>query len=643
MTVESVLATKFLVDTSLKALAIMGTAGIASLILSGSSASTRSLVWAFTLTALVLLPIVSAVAPVWEVPMLPDIFTSGADFLSRLYESADESSARAGIAVSATPPEMDESLDAHARVGLAGLRLSWSGWVLLVWAAGAALFFCWFAIGKAVLWWICSRSEPVHEGPWMSLLRRVSLESGISRTVRLFRSPASTVAFTSGIRRPALILPAGAKEWPEESLRFVMLHELAHVKRRDTLIEAVAQLATILYWFNPLVWIAARRMRVERERACDDLVLNSGSKPSDYASQLMELATQLTTARRPLWQMAAVSQGGSLKDRLLFILDPKRNRTTGQRAAALVAGAVMIALVLPLAAFTPWTPAEETAKLRKGGIGDELVKVNIDGQIYKVGEIRRHRDLVVALHNSDSDVRGVAARTLGNIGDDAAMTALRSALASTDPEVRMTAMKELASEGDPKSIKVFVKSLGSDDPKIRSHAALDFIVTLTHDRKETREESLKQLRAGDGGKVVFLLVQALAEHPQKTRKWAAPRLQKALHNESDEIRLTAIDALAQADDPAYWEAFAQALKIDSFPKVRYAAARALGTLKVSETKALKGLINALKDEHPAVRAMAAWALGEIGESKTKKALKSALNDKDVKVQQAVKEALSKIK
>ncbi len=639
---ESISAMKFLVDTSIKALAVMGMAGIASLFLYRSSASTRSLVWAFTLTALVLLPVVSAMAPAWEVPLLPDVFTSGTDFLSRFYESAGESSSAAAIGDSAVPPEMDGSLEADSGSGIAGLRLSWSGWALLGWAVGAALFFCWFLVGKLVLWWMCSRSQPIHEGPWVSLLEEVARDSGITRPVRLFRSHVSTVAFTSGIRRPALILPAGAQGWSEESLRFVMLHELAHVKRRDTLIEAVAQLATILHWFNPLVWVAARRLRVERERACDDLVLTSGGKPSDYASQLMELAARLTAVRRPLWQMAAVSQGGSLKDRLLFILDPKRDRTTGYGPAALAVGLVMIALVLPLAAFTPWTPAGGTAEFPKGGIGEGVAKINIDGQMFKVGEIRRHGDLTVALHDSDSDVRRAAARTLGNIGDNAAMTALRSALASPNPEVRMTAMKELAAQGDPKSIKVFMKSLGSDDPKIRSHAAIDFLVILTHDRKETREAGLQQLRTGDGEKVILLLVRALGEHQRKAREWAAPKLVKAFHGESDDLRLMAVDALAQTNDPAYWEAFALALKIDSYPKVRYTAAKALGTLKPTEPAALKALIKTLKDEHPAIRAMAAWALGEIGEPGARKFLKKALGDTNEKVRNAAEEALSRI-
>ena len=69
------------------------------------------------------------------------------------------------------------------------------------------------------------------------------------------------------------MLPVAAQDWSDEQLRSVLLHELAHIKRRDVLGQLLAQFACALHWFNPLVWFAAWRLHVERERACDDLVL----------------------------------------------------------------------------------------------------------------------------------------------------------------------------------------------------------------------------------------------------------------------------------------------------------------------------------------------------------------------------------
>ncbi len=78
---------------------------------------------------------------------------------------------------------------------------------------------------------------------------------------------------TCGAWHPVLLLPDAAENWPLERRRVVLLHELAHIKRLDWLTQTLAYIAGSLHWFNPLVWLAARRMRVEREQACDDLVL----------------------------------------------------------------------------------------------------------------------------------------------------------------------------------------------------------------------------------------------------------------------------------------------------------------------------------------------------------------------------------
>ena len=114
-------------------------------------------------------------------------------------------------------------------------------------------------------------------------------------------------------------------------MRVVLLHELAHIRRRDCLVHCLAQAALALHWCNPMMWMALARLRAERERACDDLVLVAGTRGSDYAEHLLDIARQF---RRQRMGVAAVAMArpSELEGRLLAILDPLRSRRPTDRA-----------------------------------------------------------------------------------------------------------------------------------------------------------------------------------------------------------------------------------------------------------------------------------------------------------------------
>jgi len=156
------------------------------------------------------------------------------------------------------------------------------------------------------------------------------------------------------------MLPPDASGWPEDRRRTFLLHELAHVRRHDCLIQTLGHLARLLYWPNPLTWWLVGRLRAEAERACDDHVLSAGASASDYAAHLLDAARELKQAQRALAVLAVVERS-RLEDRLLALLDPgvRRGVLTGR---SLVFGSVLsLTLVCSVAVLQPVARAVATS------------------------------------------------------------------------------------------------------------------------------------------------------------------------------------------------------------------------------------------------------------------------------------------
>src|SRR5437660_454714 len=132
-----------------------------------------------------------------------------------------------------------------------------------------------------------------------SLLRRASAARAArdrigAADVRV--SAAIDVPSVTGIFAPVVLLPLAALDWDAERCRVVLLHELAHVARRDCLAQLVASIGCAVAWFDPFAWIVASRMRAERELAADEDVVAAGARASTYAGHLVAIAA---LAKRP--------------------------------------------------------------------------------------------------------------------------------------------------------------------------------------------------------------------------------------------------------------------------------------------------------------------------------------------------------
>ena len=202
--------------------------------------------------------------------------------------------------------------------------------VLIGWGLGLIVCAIPVCAGWASLWSLQRHAENATGHPALPHIKRLTRHLRIRRRVQLYLGPQTLMPMVWGIFKIRLALPQGVDKWNEERLRLVLLHELAHAKRHDFLSHALTQLVCALYWFNPLVWWAAHRMTLDREHACDDLVLMQGSDPGDYAGELLQVVAELNPSPRLGSAAVAMARSSKLEARIRSILDESiRRRMTG--------------------------------------------------------------------------------------------------------------------------------------------------------------------------------------------------------------------------------------------------------------------------------------------------------------------------
>jgi TonB family protein len=166
----------------------------------------------------------------------------------------------------------------------------------------------------------------------------------------LLESEHPSLLATWGIGQPKIILPASAAAWPDDRIRIVLTHEIAHIRRGDWVVQMVAELLRAVYWFNPLLWIACRRLRLESEHACDDEVINDGVEGSDYASHLIAVTRTLNPGRYRWFPAPAMARPSSLERRVRAMLNDRLNRTPISRARRAVVVSALLTMTVAVAA-----------------------------------------------------------------------------------------------------------------------------------------------------------------------------------------------------------------------------------------------------------------------------------------------------
>jgi beta-lactamase regulating signal transducer with metallopeptidase domain len=321
--------------------------------------------------------------------------------------------------------------------------------LLTLWLVGALIVLVRLAVGTTIVAALARRGARVEDGGWLSLAQRLSTSLQIARPLTLMRGGKVGVPITWGIVYPVVLLPDDADAWPEERRRFVLVHEMAHVKRLDALTQLAGQIALALFWFDPLVWIANRRMQLEREHACDDYVLRHGTAPSHYAEELLAMVRALgTTAPRssqPAFAALAMARRSEFEGRMLSILDPVLARHPLSKGRTLMSAFAALLLVAPLAALHPYRHAESLVAR------DERVAVPIaSDELPRSFKISIHSANEPSTHAAKTTQAAVPATPASPLPEPRAWGVLRADMAMTAQQLNSTAAK-LKQTTSPKS------------------------------------------------------------------------------------------------------------------------------------------------------------------------------------------------
>lgn len=308
-----------------------------AVLLRNRSAATRHFVWTLTLCSTLTIGIAALIAPPVTLP-IP-------------YTIEQPTAVTPTIAVPQTTNHELRATDPAPRTPLPEPRSPIHPLAIL-WLAGFVSVLTWLVAGHAGLARIARTAIAPEGDEWRALI-------GETGNVRVAVSPAVSAPVTWGWLRPLVLFPAGANTWPVERRRAALLHELAHVARRDYLIQIVAAFVCAVYWFHPLVWLAVHRLRSESEHASDDQVLSTGAEAPEYAEHLLEVARGAVGRRLCNLPAVDMAHPSNLESRVRAVLDGARTRSFVPRRTRFALAAIVTLILVPLAAARPELRAGE--------------------------------------------------------------------------------------------------------------------------------------------------------------------------------------------------------------------------------------------------------------------------------------------
>lgn len=373
-------ATAFILDASLRTTFVLLTTILIGWSLRSAAASARRLVWIGGLITSLMIPLMMAVGPTFPIVILGEeaspqeivtvdrpasavlqdvpaltTDTAAVDDAGEIGDSGENPLAGTNDAITQPVDTVSSGLTLAARNRRAQQANStvvwtpnWSLMTVAIFLAGVAVQLVRLIVGNVRVQSLVRTSTDDTPQEWGPDWHDAKATMRVGERVLLRESQADISPLACGVLRRTVLLPLAARDWQRERRRAVMLHELGHVQQRDVAAILLGQLVTAIYFFHPLAWYLVRQLRHDCERACDDLVLNAGQKPVDYARHLAEIARSFSVSRHQNALAMAMSRSPNIESRVTAILDadiPRQPPGMVARRSAMVAALLLGALV----------------------------------------------------------------------------------------------------------------------------------------------------------------------------------------------------------------------------------------------------------------------------------------------------------
>ena len=618
--------------TLAKATVILVAAIAITVTMKRASAGARHLVWLVTLGTLLLVPALTAWGPL-RLAILPPAHAAASPVISHVGTLSLSTPVTSSAELNATPKTVASNQIPAVGNGTTILSriesLSGFSAMLTIWAAVLIVIAGWLAYGALAVRGIVRRARPLDTQDWLVPLYEVSDRLELEEAPRLLRSEDTKMPFACGVFHPTIVLPAECDNWTADRRLAVLLHELAHVRRHDLAGHTLGRLACAIYWFHPLVWTAAKQLRSESERACDDLALACGARASDYAEHLLDIVTSVRHDRTPAVALA-MARRKEFEGRMLAILDPELRHSSPSRwqSAGLIASLAVVAVVVGAAA-----PAPRAEVLATIGPVSAPTKDKSASPTWKKNE-----DVAAPAQKSppaypNSGVRGVASVAQQMIEKFSQNT---QTVTNTDFQTQT----RTETQGPVPNEKAIDKKIDKqvEQSLRRQERSRDQGTGRADDRPQLLANVLKTDTSASLRKIAAWGLSEYAETSIATEALAT-----ALRKDpNSSVREMAAWALSQADNgsPTAIDALIAALRGDSEPKVRATALWALG--EIGDERATDAVMASLSDPSAAIRMRGVWALGQMSPRQAPPTLVALLRDSDPRVREITAWALYEI-